>query len=161
MRFDREAVTGVVSPQELFHTAVIEVLSLAGSLITIPLADTKAVCFVKDLPTQEAWKHNRFFSVRPKMAGLWLRLKFRDDDAMDGVAPNNLVLLEPSGFQVIPPDPSFFNQRIFVPRSALVEVQVLGVIGSPLRKEAAAVAAARKKPDGPPGQIGLFDSETS
>jgi hypothetical protein len=154
VRFDRETVTGVVSPQEMFQGGVIEVLSLGGTLVTIPLSEAKAVCYVKDLPTQEAWKPNRFFSVRPKMEGLWLRFKFRDDDAMEGVFPNNLLLLEPAGFQVIPPDPSFLNQRIFVPRSALVETQVLGVIGSPLRRLTPAKAAAK-----PQGQIGLFDSE--
>jgi hypothetical protein len=138
----------------MFHDGAVAVLSPGGTLVSVSLSETKAICFVKDLPTQETWKPNRFFTVRPKMEGLWLRLKFRDDDAMDGVAANNLLLLESSGFQVIPPDPSFLNQRIFVPRAAVSEVQVLGVIGSPLRKVAA--TAARKKPT-PLGQIGLFD----
>ncbi len=159
VRFDRETVAGVVSLHDLFHDGVVQVLSLAGTLVTVPLAETKALCFVKDLPTQEVWKPHRFFAVRPKMEGLWLRLKFLDADAMDGVAPNNLLLLDPAVFQVIPPDPSFFNQRIFVPRTAVSEVQVLGVIGSPLRREAAAVAARKKKDrDGAPGQIELFDT---
>lgn len=158
VRFDREPVTGVVSPQEMFQDGAVEVLSLGGTLVTAPLSEIKAVCFVKDLPTQETWKPNRFFTVRPKMEGLWLRLKFRDEDAMEGVAPNNLLHLEPSGFQVIPPDPSFLNQRIFVPRAAVSEVQVLGVIGSPLRKAVAAVP--KKKAPAPAGQIGLFDTES-
>jgi hypothetical protein len=104
VRFDREPVTGVVNPAVLFQDGFLEVLSLGGNLITIPATEAKAVCFVKDLPTTEVWKPNRFFTVRPKMEGLWLRLRFRDEDAMDGVAPNNLLLLEPNGFQVIPPD---------------------------------------------------------
>jgi hypothetical protein len=158
VRFDREPVTGVVNPAVLFQDGFLEVLSLGGNLITIPATEAKAVCFVKDLPTTEVWKPNRFFTVRPKMEGLWLRLRFRDEDAMDGVAPNNLLLLEPNGFQVIPPDPAFLNQRIFIPKSALLETQVLGVIGSPLRRGAASVTAARKRPAAV-GQIGLFDSE--
>ncbi len=144
---------GVVNPAVLFQDGNMEVLSLTGSLVNVSSGETKAVCFVKDLPTNEAWKPNRFFTVRPKMEGLWLRLKFRDEDAMDGVAPNNLLLIEPLGFQVIPPDPAFLNQRIYIPKSALVETQVLGVIGSPLRK----AAAARKK--AAPGQIELFEME--
>ena len=47
---------------------------------------------------------------------------------------NNLLLLDPAGFSIIPPDPTFQNQRIFVPKSALSEVQVLGVVGSPLKR---------------------------
>ena len=50
--------------------------------------------------------------------------------------PNNL-LNDPGGVTIVPPDPSFQNQRIFVPREAASSVEVLGVIGSPLRKPAA------------------------
>jgi hypothetical protein len=66
------------------------------------------------------------------------------------MAANNLLTLDPSGFYVTPPDPTFQNQRIFVPRLALTEVQVLGVIGSPLRRRAA-------KDPGKPGQIEMFE----
>ena len=69
------------------------------------------------------------------MAGLWVRLRFRDDELLEGLLPNNLLLQEPQGFHFVPPDPTFQNQRIFVPRLALTEVQVLGVIGSPLRRQ--------------------------
>jgi hypothetical protein len=68
---------------------------------------------------------------------------------MEGMLPNNLILLDPAGFSIIPPDPTFQNQRIFVPRSALREVQVLGVVGSPLKRRPS------KKPDGE-GQLEMF-----
>jgi len=50
------------------------------------------------------------------------------------MAANNLMQVEASGFSIVPPDPTFQNQRIYVPRAALSEVQVLGVIGSSLRR---------------------------
>lgn len=156
VRFEKEPLTGFVNPGALFTDGFMDVLSTGGSLTQVSTAETKAVCFVKDLPTNEVWKPNRFFTVRPKMEGLWVRLKFRDEDAMDGVAPNNLLLIEPGGFQVIPPDPAFLNQRIYIPRQALTETQVLGVIGSPLTRAAKAGAAARKK-GVLAGQISLFD----
>ena len=62
---------------------------------------------------------------------------------------NNLMLVEAAGFGIIPPDPSFQNQRIYVPRAALTEVQVLGVIGSALR--------IRKTKPAPKEQIELFE----
>ncbi len=68
------------------------------------------------------------------MPGLWLRLLFRDGDSLEGILPNNLLLVESGGFSIIPPDPTFQNQRIFVPRAALREVQGLGVLGSPLKR---------------------------
>jgi len=50
---------------------------------------------------------------------------------------------------VVPPDPTSSNQRVFVPRAALADVQVLGVVGSPLRP-------AKPKPK-PKDQIELFE----
>ena len=53
---------------------------------------------------------------------------------MEGILPNNLLQMENAGFTVIPPDPFGNLQRIWVPRTSLVAVEVLGVVGSPLRK---------------------------
>ena len=67
----------------------------------------------------ETWREHRAFATRPKSPGLWVRLVFRDGDSIEGMLANNLMLLEPAGFCIIPPDPTFQNQRIFVPRAAL------------------------------------------
>jgi len=151
VRFDREPLAGVANPGSFTDSGSVEILTATGNLVKAALEEVKAVCFVKELPAPDAWKPNRFFAVRPKTGGLWLRFRFKDQDALDGVLPNNLLALETTGFTVVPPDPSFLNQRIFVPRAALLEAQVMGVIGSPLR-----VPASRKpKPEGP-AQIELF-----
>lgn len=155
IRFDREPVAGFVNPQTYLADGRLEVLTQAGNVFTAPLSDVKAVCFVRDLPTDEVWIPNRYFTVRPKTGGLWLRLKFRDHDGMDGVVPNNLLSVEPEGFTVVPPDPSFLTQRIFVPRQALTEVQVLGVIGSPLNLAKGKAAAGSKSKS--TAQIELFE----
>jgi hypothetical protein len=57
---------------------------------------------------------------------------FRDGEVLDGILPNNLLVWEVAGFTVTPPEPDANNQRVFVPRSALKNIQVLGVVGSPL-----------------------------
>ncbi len=79
-----------------------------------------------------------------------MRLRFRDGDSIEGMLANNLLLFEPDGFSIIPPDPTFQNQRIFVPRAALAEVQVLGVIGSAVKRRPA------KRAPKDEGQIELF-----
>ncbi len=136
-RFDREPVEGFVHTSAGFVSQFIEVLTPSGTLITVPIEDTKALCFVRDFDAGEVWREHRTFLTRPKMPGIWVRLLFRDGDSLEGMVPNNLMLVEPSGFSIIPPDPTFQNQRIFVPRNALREVQVLGVIGSPLKRRPA------------------------
>ena len=133
-RFDREPVEGFVHASAGFNDQTIEVLTPSGTLLRIPIADTKAVCFVRDFDAGETWREHRTFLTRPKMPGVWVRLLFRDSDSVEGMLPNNLMLVDPAGFSIIPPDPTFQNQRIFVPRPALREVQVLGVVGSPLRR---------------------------
>jgi hypothetical protein len=151
-RFDRESVPGFVqTPGGLLADAV-ELLTPSGSLMRLPYQDVKAVCFVRDLDGNEIWREHRNFAARPKTPGLWVKLLFRDGDSTEGLIANNLMTLESAGFYITPPDPSFQSQRIFVPREALREVQVLGVIGSPLKRKRAAKPAAGEAA----GQLEMF-----
>lgn len=133
-RFDRETLSGFVNPQAYLLSQGLELMSQGGSLAIVPYSEVKLVCFVRDFQQGEPRKELRLFTTRPKLDGLWLRMYFRDGDAMDGILSNNLLQLDSYGFSVIPPDPGFQNQRIFVPKSALSRVDVLGVVGSPLRE---------------------------
>jgi hypothetical protein len=132
-RFDREPLSGFVNPQGYLLAQGLELLSQTGSVNIVPYDEVKLVCFVRDFQQGEPRKELRLFTTRPKLEGLWLRMYFRDGDAMDGILSNNLLQLDSAGFSVVPPDPGFQNQRIFVPRAAISRVQVLGVVGSPLR----------------------------
>jgi hypothetical protein len=151
-RFDREPVEGFVQASVGFDGDAIDVLTPSGSLLRVLVVETKAVCFVRDFEGGETWREHRTFLTRPKTPGIWVRLLFRDGDSVEGMLQNNLMLVEPAGFSIIPPDPTFQNQRIFVPRAALREVQVLGVIGSPLKRRAA------KKP-AKEGQLEMFGNQ--
>jgi hypothetical protein len=149
-RFDREPVEGFVQASAGFDEDTIEVLTPSGSLLRVPVSDTKAVCFVRDFEAGETWRQHRVFQTRPKTPGIWVRLLFRDGDSMEGMLQNNLMLVESAGFSIIPPDSTFQNQRIFVPKAALREAQVLGVVGSPLKRRPA------KKSD-TEGQLEMFE----
>jgi len=148
-RFDREPLSGFVNPQSYLLADGLELLSQSGAVSVIPYQEIKLVCFVRDFQQGEPRKELRLFSTRPKMEGLWVRMRFRDGDAMDGMLANNLLHLDSYGLSVVPPDPGFQNQRIFVPKAALTTVQVLGVVGSPLRVRKAKPVAKE--------QIEMFD----
>ena len=152
-RFDRETLRGFVQSPGGFLSDGLELLTPDGALVTIPYSETKVVCFVRDFDSGETWREHRTFSTRPKTAGLWVRLRFRDGDSLDGMLSNNLMQVEPFGFSIVPPDPSFQNQRIFVPRAALEDVQVLGVIGSPLRRRTG------RKIEKEEGQLEMFEEK--
>ena len=151
-RFDRDTLSGFVNPQGYLLSDGLELLTQGGSVSMVPYDEVKLVCFVRDFQQGEPRKELRLFTTRPKLEGLWLRMYFRDGDAMDGILSNNLLQLDAFGFSVVPPDPGFQNQRIFVPKPALSRIQVLGVVGSPLR-------APRKPKPTPKEQIELFNPE--
>lgn len=132
-RFDKAALEGFAQLPEGLTPQGLDVLSQAGAVTRVPLADLRAVCYIREFGDEETWRKHRVFQSRPKAPGLWVRLRFRDGEELEGVMPNNL-LADPGGFTVTPPDPTFQNQRIFAPREAVTAVEVLGVIGSPLRK---------------------------
>jgi hypothetical protein len=147
-RFDREPIAGFVSPQAWIAPAGVELLTPAGSLASIPVADIKVVCFVKEFDGGSWAGEKRIFANRPKTEGIWVRAVFTDNDHVEGILPNNLLLLDREGYLLAPPDASSNNQRIFLPRTALRELRIMGVVG-PARR-----AKSRQEPK---GQIGLFE----
>jgi Family of unknown function (DUF6982) len=151
-RFDRAPLQGFVQTPGGLQADALELLTPEGTVIRVPYSETKAVCFVRDFENTETWKRNRSFAARPKSPGLWIQLRFRDGDTLEGLIPNNLLQVESAGYSVVPPDPTFQNQRVFVPREALEAIQVLGVIGSPLRRRAKEAAAKEKE-----NQLEMFD----
>jgi hypothetical protein len=148
-RFDREPLVGFVNPQVYLLEGGIELMTQGGAVTMVPYGDVKSVCFVKNFDAAESEPERKVFNTRPKTDGLWVRMTFRDDEVMEGILANNLMLLEPHGFTIVPPDPYSNNQRIFLPRAALKELQVLGVVGSPLKR--------RKPKPQAKEQIGLFE----
>jgi hypothetical protein len=145
-RYEKEALTGYVNPGSYLQPGGVELLSVDGAILRVPYVDIRFIAFVRDFDHTEE-DQRQVFHTRPKMEGLWIRFQFRDGEVMEGVMPNNLLQLETYGFTAIPPDPYSPSQRVFIPRVALRTVEVLGVIGSPLKRKRKAA----------PDQIGLFD----
>jgi hypothetical protein len=150
-RFEREPVTGFVNPQTYRGLAGVEVLTLSGSVSILPYEQIRMVCFVRDFEGTAPESERRLFANRPKTEGLWVRMRFRDGAEMDGLLPNNLLGIEPFGFTILPPDPASNSQRMFVPRAALAEIKVAGVVGSPVR------TARRKAKPAAEGQLKMFE----
>jgi len=148
-RFDREPLLGYVNQQTFLRPSGVELLTPDGNYAVIPYDEVKTVQFVRDFEPPDPGAERKVFNTRPKMDGLWVRAKFRDGEVMDGILANDLLQTEPHGFTIVPPDPYSNNQRLFLPRAALSELQVLGVVGSPLRR--------RKPKPTPKEQISLFD----
>jgi hypothetical protein len=149
-RFDRERMRGFVNPQSCLLAGGLEVLSPDGSVAQVPYSQIKAVSYVRDPEGNGVLSERRGFLARPKTAGLWVELKFRDGEILEGVLPNNLLLADEHGYVLTPPEAAGNAQRVFVPREALSELVVLGVIGGKRR---------RAEPNQPAQQIRLFAEE--
>jgi uncharacterized protein DUF6982 len=117
----------------------IDLLTPDGEHQQIPLAKIRSIYFVREF-TDDFEPERKAFLSRPKLDGLWVRLRFSDGDTIEGVVPNDLLSLLDNGIQITPPDLNSTTDRIFIPRSALTEVTVLGVVGIARRKPAAAAA---------------------
>ena len=137
---DKKALRGYLSPARLGQSEPIDVLTPDGEHEQIPLAKVRAIYFVREFSDDFEPERKAFLS-RPKLDGLWVRLRFTDNDTLEGVIPNDLLSLIDNGLQITPPDLNSTTDRIFVPRSALFEVTVLGVVGIARRKPSAAAAA--------------------
>ena len=146
-RFDKEALAGYVNPVTYLQPSGVEVLSVQGNIANVPYSEIKSLAFVREFEGEEA--EREVFLTRPKMEGLWVSLRFRDGSLMEGILANNLLQVETHGFTVIPPDSYGNRQRVFVPRAALTSIEVLGVVGSPLKRRKDKAAAK--------DQIGLFE----
>jgi hypothetical protein len=139
---DHTTLQGYLNPTRLPDDPL-DVLTTNGEHRPVPLKDIRAVYFVRDFTDDYKPERKAFFS-RPKVDGLWVRLKFRDNETLEGVVNNDLLALLDSGLQITPPDLHGAALRIFVPRSALSEVTVLGVMGVARRKPAVAMPAQPK-----------------
>ncbi len=130
---DRDSVSGYLSPSQLVQEGKLEVLNTAGTVIAIDLREVKGVYFVREFGDSESLTRKTFTS-RPRAEGLWVRLRFKDSEILEGLMPSDLLQSTPEGFLVSPPDQRSNTQRIFVPRTALESLTVLAVIGAAKRQ---------------------------
>lgn len=137
---DKKPVRGYLNPSRLGQTDPIDLLTPDGEHQEVSLARVRSIYFVREF-SQAFEPERKAFLSRPKLDGLWVRLRYMDGDSIEGVVPNDLLSLLDNGIQITPPDLNSSTDRIFIPRSALSEVTVLGVVGIARRKPAAAAAA--------------------
>jgi len=129
---DRDSINGYIAPANFVRDGKLELLNTSGTVVAIELRDIKGVYFVREFGDSDALTRKTFTS-RPRTEGLWVRLKFKDNEVLEGMMPNDLSLTTGEGFLINPPDLRSNTQRIFVPRTALDSLTVLAVIGATRR----------------------------
>lgn len=140
---DKTILQAYLNPGLLENGAEVEFLTRDGEYQTLPLAKIKRIHFVREFNDHTENERKAFLS-RPKLDGLWVRCQFRDGDAIEGVIPNDLADMLENGVRLTPPDLNGNSLWIFIPRTALAEMKVLGVVGI-ARRQAAPASTAQPK----------------
>ena len=148
-KHDRDSLNGYVAPADFVADGKLELLNTAGNVVGIDLRDIKAVFFVREFSDTDPLLR-KTFATRPRTEGLWVRLKFKDNDVIEGMLPNDLTQNPAEGFLMNPPDLRSNTQRIFVPRFAVTSVTVLAVIGAARRRRKGGATADTR-------QVTLFE----
>ena len=142
-RFNRELISGYLPASNFVTVNSLDLLDLSGRVLQIPLNEIKLVSFVRDFNTGDMQNPERLsrktFLARPRNEGLWLRLTLKDGDQLEGLAPPDLSLVDSLindlGLQLSPPDVRSNTQRLFIPRSAIADLQVIAVITTPSKRK--------------------------
>jgi hypothetical protein len=131
-KFSRSWLAGYLPPGDFVVQGEVGMLDLGGKLISLDLTDVKWICFVRDFQSGDLNQPERLlrksFPGRPRSQGLWVRARLKDNDLIEGLVQNDITLLAGDGLFLIPPDSRSNTQRIFLPRQAVVELEILAVI---------------------------------
>ncbi|HKF50745.1 MAG TPA: hypothetical protein VKB26_00410 [Candidatus Acidoferrales bacterium] len=141
---DKTRVHGYLNPSALGDTPTVEFLTREGEYQNLDITKVKSIHFVREF-TDDHEPERKAFLSRPKLEGLWVRCQFRDGDSMEGIVPNNLVEVLNGGVRLTPPDLHGNSLWVFIPRPALAEVKVLGVVGIARRQAPAAATSSQPK----------------
>jgi hypothetical protein len=137
-KFSRDWTAGYAGAAFGQDAAELEVLDSGGKVLRIGWELVKWVCYVRDLPNGDAANPERLlhkkFALRPRTAGVWLRMTLQDGEEIEGLAANDRTLLEGVGLMLTPPDTRSNTQRIYVPRQAIQTLEVVGLIGAAKRR---------------------------
>jgi hypothetical protein len=157
-KFSRDWCAGYATALFLPDAVDLEILDLTGKVLRIGWDKVKWVCYVRDFPAGASDQANperllrKRFTVRPRSAGIWLRMTLTDGEELEGLAANDRSLIEGAGLLLTPPDTRSNTQRIYVPRHAIQALEVVSLIGAAAHKRVGTARLATDQPELFPGE---------
>ena len=145
-RFEGGVAWGYLPQEGLRHGEQVELMAVDGRINPIPVNEIKLIAYVRDFNLNDSVDPERLgrktFLGRPRGDGIWLKAVFRDGDVLEGLADVGLGFLGTAavdgGLFLTPPDLRGNTQRVFVPRTALDSLTVLGWVTAPSKRVAKA-----------------------
>jgi len=154
-RFDRQPIEALVHADAYLLAGGVELMTLDGNIQIIDYEQVKAICFGAEGASADLFTAQSGFERRPKIPGLWASFRLRDGDILEGVLPHNMMEWPAQGYLLTPPRSSAYRQRVFLPRQAISEAVLLGLVG----KATPSTVKGAKKPGAPDAgqQLSMFD----
>ena len=108
-------------------------ITVEGSGVTreVDLAGAKAVFFVTTFDGDTHHNALHFHENAPVKEGLWIRVRFHDNEQIEGIISNSHDFVLGPGFFMMPTDPDGNNKLIYVLKSRLTGFHVLGLRNAP------------------------------
>ncbi len=132
-KLSRDWLAGYLAPGNFVHSGRVEMLDLEGKVVALEVEDLKWICYVRDFNSGELNNPERLlrrtFAGRPRGEGLFVRVRLKDGDLLEGLAANDTTLVDSEGVFLTPPDLRSNTQRIWIPKAALETLEVVAVIG--------------------------------
>lgn len=142
-------LAGYLPSIDFLTDGMVELLALDGKTLRLDAVGLKWICYVRDFNSGDAAHPERLlrktFTGRPRTEGLLLRLHLTDGDLIEGLAANDLTLASGEGLFLTPPDVRSNTQRLWIPPTAIAQLEVIAVIGGTKRKQQSAAPSAQER----------------
>jgi len=122
-----ERFKGTLIDGRSIYRGFLRMKSLEGRDLPLDLEQIKGVFFVRDYEGNAGHIDEKTITTDPEQKGLRVRIRFEDNEMMEGIVENCLDFVQEPGFFFWPSDPDGNNELIFVVKSALLGFRVLAV----------------------------------
>jgi hypothetical protein len=122
-----QLIPGYLEKGKLLARGILKMTDASGEALPVDIHKLKAVFFVRDFVGNRDYLEEKTLLDDPDRTGLRVRLRFEDNETLEGVIENSLELLMDPGFFFWPGDAQSNNRLIYVLKSALIGFSILSV----------------------------------
>lgn len=122
-----DIIPGYLDGGRALTQGTLRILGVDKASAILNLEHLKGVFFVRDFVGNRHYLEQKTLASDPARPGLRTRLRFEDNETLEGVTENSLDLIAMPGFFFWPGDPRSNNRLIYVVKSALLGFRIMGI----------------------------------
>ena len=122
-----QLIPGYLDKGRLLARGILKMSDENGEALPVDVHKLKGIFFVRDFTGDADYVEEKTLHAEPNRPGLRVRIRFEDNETLEGVTENSLELIMSPGFFFWPGDPNSNNRLIYVVKNALIGFTILGV----------------------------------